>query len=280
MSLADFMGAIPENPGSNSPWGVRYGRDIRDIIVHTAAHAPRSVQRHLGPSELGEPCHRQIVGKLVATEQPDNPSVATTNHVSDPWPAIIGTAVHAWFSAMLDHENDYIGFQRYLTELRVAPTPDHPGSTDLYDRLEQAVCDWKILGPTSLAKIRSGHPPRKYYVQLLLYGLGCQLAGLPVRRVVIIACPRTAATLDQMYVWDHPVWSPDDAALLWEVLRVTEVRKKIAEEVLSGRMQINDVPVVPDDTSCFFCPQYRPQSAHDGGPGCSGTIGNRDLVQS
>lgn len=259
-----------------------YSRHIRQTIVHAAEHAPRSVQRHLGPSELGAICDRQIVGKLVAATNPDHPIAARTAHVSDMWPAFIGTSVHAQLAQIFEQENDVLGFTRYLTELRVAPTDAHPGSTDLYDAEWQAVCDWKVLGPTTLNKIRSGKPPRKYRVQLLLYGLGCQLAGLPVQRVVIIALPRTAPTLDGLFVWEHPVWSEEDAALLYEVLRVTEVRKKIADQVLKGVINIRDIPITPDDSECFFlfCAQYRPQSARDGGPGCSGTIGNRNLLQS
>lgn len=273
-----FMAAVPGFTGSNTAWGQRYSSHVRQVITHAAEHAPRSMQRHLGPSELGESCHRNIVAKLVAAVQPDNPWVAQTNHVADKWPAIIGTSVHAWLADVFTRENDFLGVSRYLTEMRVSPTPEHPGSTDLYDAAEMATVDWKILGPTTLNKIRSGNPPRKYRVQLLLYGLGCQLAGLPVKRVVIAALPRTAPNLNDLYIWDHPVWSEEDAALLYEVLRVTEIRKQIAQEVIEGKIHINDVPIVPDDTNCFFCSQYRPQSAKDGQPGCPGTIGNRDLI--
>jgi hypothetical protein len=273
-----FATAIPRAPGASSSWGMTYGQHIKQIMRHAAEHAPRSVQRTLGPSEIGAPCHRQIVGKLVGYAMPDHPGGQRTNHVPDMWPAIIGTAVHAWLGSTFERENDTLGFLRYLTELRVAPTQDHPGNTDLYDTAEQAVVDWKVLGPGSLAKIRSGKPPRKYFVQTLLYGLGCQLMGLPVKRVVICALPRTEATLDSLYVWDHPVWSEDDALLLAEVLRVNEIRKQIADQVLAGQIRIDEVPIVPDDSECFFCAQYRPQSADDGGIGCPGTKGNRDLI--
>jgi hypothetical protein len=249
----EFVTAIPKAPGSNSIWGTTYARHVKQIMRHAAEHAPRSVQRTLGPSEIGAPCARQIVGKLVGYAMPGHPGGARTNHVPDMWPAIIGTAVHAWMGDTFDRENETLGTERYRTEIRVFPTPEHPGNSDLYDAAEQAIVDWKVLGPTSLAKIRSGKPPRKYVVQTLLYGLGCQLAGLPVRRVVICALPRTEATLDSLYVWDHPVWSEEDAALLSEVLRVNQIRKQIADEVLAGRISIDEVPITPDDSECFFC---------------------------
>lgn len=238
-----FMAATPTMTGSNSAWGQRYAGEIRQIIAHAAENAPRSLQTRLGPSELGAVCDRQVVGKLL--------SVARTNHVADPWPAIVGTAIHAWLADTFGNENARYGYTRFLTELAVAPTPEHPGHTDLYDAREQAVVDWKALGPTSLAKIRSGTPPRHYHVQLLLYGLGCLALGLPVRRVVIAALPRTASTLDSMFIWDHPFGGPDDAALLEEVLRVTEVRKQVAAEIRKGGLTLEQVPITPDDDACF-----------------------------
>ena len=190
-------------------------------------------------------CDRQVIGKLVR--------VPATNHVSDPWPSIVGTAVHAWLAAALDADNRRSGTLRWLTEQRVTPHPDHPGTADAYDAVEQAVVDWKILGPTTMAKIKSPEgPPVHYVVQLLLYGRGYRLLGLPVRRVVLAALPRTSATLDGMYVWDRP-YTPADDALIEEVLDRTVIRKAIANEILAGRMRLDQVPITPDDAACYFC---------------------------
>jgi hypothetical protein len=94
---------------------------------------------------------------------------------------------------------------------------------------------------------------------------------------VLVAYPRTAATLDGMYVWEH-VPGPDDAALLAEVLRITVIRRQIAAEILAGRMALSQVPITPSDEECFWCPFFRPQSARDLGPGCPGTsIGQGSL---
>jgi hypothetical protein len=48
-----------------------------------AARAPRTLQQHLGPSELGVECDRQVAGKMAA--------LPATNHVVDPWPSMVGT---------------------------------------------------------------------------------------------------------------------------------------------------------------------------------------------
>lgn len=264
ISPAEFMATTPQGTSGNTAWAQRYARELRGVITRQAASAPRSLQARLGPSELGAACDRQVVGKLV--------QAARTNHVSDPWPSVVGTAVHAWLAAAFQDDNLREGLLRWLTELAVEPAPGYGGHTDLYDAAEQAVVDHKVLGPTSLAKVKSpSGPSRRYRVQLLLYGLGVRNMGLPVTRIVLAAYPRTASTLDGMYVWSHDC-CPDDDVLIAEVLRVTGIRQLIAQQVRDGLMQLRDVPVTPDDDECFYCSFYRPQSAYDGGPGCPGTI--------
>lgn len=263
-TVAEFMAAAPAPLGGNTAWASRYATEVRRVVTEAAARAPRSQQVHLGPSELGAACDRQVVGKMAG--------IPATNHVSDPWPSIVGTAVHAWLAEAFSADNARSGILRWVAEQRVVPHPDHSGTADLYDASEQAVVDHKCLGETSMAKVRSAAgPPRKYVVQLLLYGLGYRKLGLPVRRVALAAYPRTASTLDGLYVWERPA-GPEDTPLLEEVMQQTDIRKQLAAEITAGRMQLEDIPKAPDQDECFFCPFYRPQSARDGGPGCSGTI--------
>ncbi len=605
ISPAEFMQSAPRGMEGNSEWGSRYARELRGVITRQATLAPRSQQVHLGPSEIGEPCSRQVVGKLAG--------VTPTNHISDPWPSIVGTSVHAWLAQACRDDNERERVLRWVTEQRVTPHPDYPGSADLYDAWEQCVCDWKgiwvntpvptpdgwipagmleagntvfgadgrpcrvlrtypvqyrdcyritfndgsdlitddvqelpfviagkrpkvmttsvaeavnyvwsrgsrpqrqlrlynssalelpdrtlivhpyvlgcwlgdggvhggaigkpddelfdhirscgyevslphgrrqfvrtvyglstqlqrldlqwrdpeqgrshgrlagvkhvpqeylrasrnqrlallqglmdtdgtwnrprnravftttgkdlaesvaelvttlgwkahiaphqstgfgltvteyyveftpegsnpfrlsrkaslvrlegsqvsgyrivrsiepvpsvltrcidvdspdhlylageqmlpvhnCLGASSLAKVKSpAGPSQRYRAQLLLYARGYRNLGLPVRRVALVALPRTASTLDGMYVWDH-VLTPEDDALVDEVLRMTAVRQAIAAEVREGRMSLMQVPATPEGDTCYFCPLYRAQSAYDGGLGCPGTI--------
>jgi hypothetical protein len=186
----------------------------------------------------------------------------------DPWASVIGTAVHAWLANAFTADNARHGI-RWVAEQRVIPHPDHPGTADLYDAAEQAVVDHKVLGESSMAKILSPKgPPIRYQIQLLLYGKGYRLLGLPVQRVAIAAYPRTSHTLDGLYVWERAARDDDDQ-LLDEVFRLTALRKSMAIEVMNGRPLIT-VPATPSDDECYFCPFYRPQSAHDNGPGCPG----------
>jgi hypothetical protein len=270
VSPADFMAAAPAPLNGSSPWASRYAAELRRVFHEQAARAPRSLQLHLGPSELGVNCDRQVAGKMAG--QPH------TNHISDPWPSIVGTACHAWAADAFTADNTRHGLLRWVAEQRVTPHPDHPGTADLYDAVEQAVVDHKFLGESSMAKVRaSSGLSRKYVVQLVLYGLGYLALGLPVRRVVLAAYPRTAASLDGLYVWERALTGddgqllPENSQLITEVFAQTATRQEYAKQLHSGQLSLNDIPFTPDSDECYFCPFYRPQSAKDGGVGCPGT---------
>jgi hypothetical protein len=268
----EFMSAAPKSVSGSSPWAARYAADIRRAWLEFAAEDARTVQRHLGPSELGVECDRQVAGKLA--------ELPPTNHVVDPWPSIRGKALHRHAEDVFNGDNLRRGLLRWITEQKVTPHPEHPGTADLYDALEQCVDDHKFLGESSMAKVRKGWP-RHYLVQLLLYGLGYYLMGLPVKRVVLVAYPATAGSLDGLYVRET-AFSGEDGKPLPEVLELiqsvfadTDRRKAQAAEITAGRMTLMQVPSAPDDDDCFFCPFYRPQSARDGGPGCPGARSSR-----
>lgn len=261
-SVADFMSAAPARLEGNTAWASRYAGELRRVVHEQANGSARTLQRHLGPSELGVPCDRQVVGKLAG--------LPVTNHVADPWPSVVGTAVHAWLADAFTADNVRHGRARWLAEQRVVPHPDHSGTGDLYDAEETAVVDHKVLAESSMAKIRSASgPPIKYVIQLLLYGKGFRVMGLPVTRVALAAYPRTAASLDGLYVWERAT-GPQDDALIEEVFRLTDRRKAMAEELISGLKTFTDIPTAADDDECYFCPFYRPQSKRDNGPGCPG----------
>lgn len=269
LSPADFMKASPAPLNGSSPWAQRYAGELRRVFHDAAARAPRSLQDHLGPSELGVECDRQVAGKMAG--------LSRTNHVVDPWPSIRGTALHAWAADAFEKDNVRTSVVRWLAEQRVTPHPEHPGTADLYDVLEQAVVDHKFLAESSMAKIRAGWP-RHYLVQLLLYGLGYWLLNTTVRRIAIAAYPATAGSLDGLYIRDLQFTDdanqilPEHIALLTEVFAQTKVRKNYAELLRQGLVDLNQIPMSPDSDTCYFCPFYRPQSAKDNGPGCPGAV--------
>jgi hypothetical protein len=191
------MAAAPAPLNGSSPWASRYAGELRRVFTEHAARAPRSLQLHLGPSELGVACDRQVAGKMAGL--PPRTTSWTRGRRSaaprcTPGPADAFVA-----------DNVRTGLLRWVASSASSPPhPNHPGTADLYDAVEQAVVDHKFLGETSMAKIRRAEgPPRKYVVQLLLYGLGYRRSGLPVRRVAVAAYPATAASLDGLYVWER-----------------------------------------------------------------------------
>lgn len=263
-TLAQFFGSsAPPALRGNTVWADRYARDIVKIFHEHAARAPRTLQVHLGPSELGVPCHRQVAGKMA--------QLKTVNYVTDPWPSIRGTALHAWAAEALDRDNERKKRVRWLTEYRVTPHDLHPGTSDLYDYEEETVGDHKFLGEASMAKVKSPEgPPRQYVVQMLLYARGFRRIGLPVKRVALLAFPATAATLATSYCWERP-YTPADDALLEQVFVETEYRRQWALALVTGSAQLLDVPSCGTDEDCYFCPFYRSQAQQDpAGGGCPG----------
>lgn len=265
ISASEFMSAAPAPLlNGNTSWASRYAGELKRVFFEHAAQAPRSLQRHLGPSELGVECDRQVAGKMAG--------IPTTNHVVDPWASLRGTAMHAWAAEAFLADNTRHGRMRWLAEQKVTPHPDHPGTADLYDAEEFAVVDHKFLGATTLQKIRRNGPSRHYRVQLLMYGEGYRLLGFPVVRVVLAAYPATAASMDGTYVWDLPHTEADNE-LLAEVYEQTQRRKEWADAIRAGKAQLNDVPASPSDDGCYFCPFFRPEAARDNGMGCPGHVG-------
>lgn len=271
--MAEFLSAPaarPSSPQGNTPNAARIAREAADVVRRYSDRRPRSMQKHLGPSELGVACDRQIVGKLLGEEK--------TNHVTDPWPSFVGTAIHAELEAAFqwDDAERFGGgngvVSRWHTERRVHPHPDHPGTADLYDAHESSLLDHKALGETSAKKVKSAAgPPRKYVAQMGLYGVGYLRLGFKVDRVVLLAWPRTGSSLDGVYAWERAM-DAEMFQLVADVLSETKTRKVLASAVESGVITLEQVPRAPSGDECYFCPFYRPQAAMDGGSGCPGTI--------
>lgn len=264
-TVEEFFAAAPRPANASDEWAASYGQTLKGIVTRYAQRLPRNVQKHLGPSELGHECDRQVVAKMAGAK--------ITNHVADPWASVMGTAGHAFVADAFDWDNTHNGYLRWLTEARVTPDPGpdpHPGTADLYDAFYRCVVDHKFQGDSTRAKLKSSGPPRHYLVQLLLYRRGYLHLGLPVDRIVIASWPRTKSTLNDMYVWSHVPTAADDK-LVDDVLAQTRFRQEVANAVTAGRFDLMDVPASPEDTECFFCGLYRPQAFYDGAYGCPGT---------
>lgn len=169
-------------------------REVEAIFIDAYRNAPRSLQRAIGPSELGTPCARKLAYRLAD---------APEHNERDGWRPTVGTATHAWIADALAEYNmkhhDQLGFSRYLIEcqVEVGEVNGVPvrGSADCYDRVTGEVIDWKVVGATTLKSVRRasrlapGISKRGYRVQAHLYGRGFVARGLPVHGVNIAYLP-------------------------------------------------------------------------------------------
>ena len=174
-------------------------RELRDLIAAGTLGTERSQQTQIGPSQLGTTCTRCLVHGLAETPR------TTVDASLYSW---IGTAVHSEMECLLVRDElrraGHLGAAhtepRWHTERRVVvgeiTHPTRPGqrmilsgTADLY--VDGVVVDFKTAGRDKARTIGDGRPPAIYVHQAQLYGLGYELAGYPVREVMILAIPRT-----------------------------------------------------------------------------------------
>lgn len=257
----------------NTAFAQQYSKEIRDVVFRYAARMPRSMQRHLGPSELGHQCDRQLVGKMAGV----NLGNGNSSQLHDPWASYVGTAIHAsmddafkWDAAepdpdKLDMENGK-NPGRWEPERRVTPDPEsdspHPGTADLYDHRYKAVVDWKCQSEGVRDKLKRNGPPPHYWYQMLLYSLGYMNEGFPVERMILVSLPRTKSSMDDIYCYEHVITQADLDATQ-DILRKTEAREQLAQIVASGDMDLFDIPATPSDSDCAYCPYFNPRAALD-----------------
>jgi hypothetical protein len=234
---------------------------IRQLVIDTANNAPRSRQRRIGPSEVGNPCSRALAYK--ASDWPEVPGADR-----DPWASIQGTAVHAWMAELFE-KRDPKG-ERYLVEKRVTVRQGYTydstiaGSADLYDRASGTVYDWKIVGVSSLQKYRSSGPGDQYRIQANLYGLGMENAGETPQRVAIVFLPRHHVLEPYVWVDDYRRDVAEQAIARLDAIR--ELVLKLDPEKHPERWAM--FPTDPK-AKCMFCPWRKPGST-DLSQGCPG----------
>ncbi len=229
-----------------------FEREILKFVREYDRSRPRSRQKHLGPSEIGSPCVRQLGMKLAGVEP--------VNETADPWFPIVGTAVHAWLATALDwYQYNVLGCTpdnpRFVIEQRVHADSEGgystSGSTDVFDTLYNRVVDWKIVGTTTMRKVERGATPEEkvgpqYHVQAMTYGKGWKQRGFDVDSVLIAFLPRSNF-LHKMRLVEMPFdQSVADRAQL-RLAAIDEARKLVPPHTL------------PAGDCSVWCPFYRPK---------------------
>jgi hypothetical protein len=229
---------------------------VQQLIRYAQANSPRSLQRAIGPSEIGDDCERRIAYRLA--------DVTESNRARDMWPATVGTAIHQWLEKAVDlyqtqHEN-----MGWVTEIRIAADALVSGSSDVYDSKRFRVTDWKTANTDNMRKYRVQGPPRQYIIQANIYGLGHENAGRQVRDVALVFLPRSG-WLSGIYVW-RDVYRREVAE------QALARMYAIGDRLLAG-VRVGDIPASPSD-NCGYCPWFQSGDTFMGVPaderGCPG----------
>lgn len=230
-----------------------------DVILSGYRANPRNTQVAIGPSEMGVACDRRIGYRLAGIER--------CNTDMDPWPMIVGTAMHGWLEKTFNSWNLANGDEKWLTEQRVKIDDVIEGSSDLYDVELEAVIDWKGVGPDVMRKIRKEGPPMSYITQIQLYGYGFTLLGFPVKKVCLAFLSR-AGWLKDMYLYCDDY---DSGIAAGAIAHVYEIATQIMNlDILTHPDRWNSVPATPTN-DCGWCPWYDPSRSFDAdNTGCPG----------
>lgn len=197
--------------------------EYRQNIENSIINAPRSLQRTIGPSELGTPCLRCLGMKLtgMAKQAETKPHMYT----------FVGTCVHEHMERLFTKLNH----QRYLTEIGVQITylpevqrdgfldksQELLGHIDVYDAERNAIIDWKISSNDRIQTIKRHGLPQEYLVQASLYGIGINnvMKTYPKTNCVYIL-PRNGQSLDSAYPIE---WEYTSKPGEWAILRAISI---------------------------------------------------------
>jgi hypothetical protein len=226
------------------------------VIADAITTAPRSLQKRIGPSEIGHPCTRRVAYKLAGVEEVN---------INPAWRPTVGTAVHDWLSTTFATANRDLDVARYLVELSVEVDDGITGTADLYDRAAALVNDWKVVSPTSLRKYRAKGPGPQYRTQVHLYGRGLTRRGLPVRDVAITFLPNSGE-LSEAVFWTEPY---DEGVALNALERMHTVGGLVATAGAGAAAVLPTDGADPD--WCRYCPFYLPAST-DLTAACPGAV--------
>jgi hypothetical protein len=208
----------------------------------------RSAQTTLGPSEIGTPCDRRLAMSLMG--------IPPVNAGGDGWAAFVGTCTHEGMASVYTFAD--AGTGRYAVELPVfTGMPTVPrGTTDLLDRRDGTVVDWKVMGKYSLDKFRKEGPSATYRTQAHVYGLGAERGGEKVRNVAIVGLPRAGSSLDEMHIWTEKYDRKFAQAALD---RVEKIARDVEYELnghRTGRIttKMEAAQQMPTGDDCRYCP--------------------------
>lgn len=242
--------------------------EIEGALARFESSRPRSVQRTLGPSELGTPCRRQIALKLAGVQRHERGGL--------PWAPMCGTAVHSLMESVLEAENERLGRQRWVIEETVHLDDELTGHGDAYDSDNALVIDWKYTGTTARRKASRKTVPNAdlvsmdYRVQAHLYGLGHENAGRPVRFVRLVMLARSHDFRESVE-WTEE-YRPDIA--VDAMTRFYATRDQVVNlDAATHPDRLAAIEATPGE-ACKWCPFQRPTPDGGADVDATGCIGD------
>ncbi len=251
------MSGYEENPDANA-----LKERLTRMVQFVATQQPRSLQISAGPSDMTTACDRRIGYKLAG--------IGRVNFTTDPWPAIVGTAAHAWLEEATKiwtkaNPTD----SAWHTEVSLKLDETFPAHSDLY--LDGTVVDYKTMSADRMKQVKNlgiAAVPG-YFVQVQLYGLAFRQAGWPVQRVGMAFLPRSGS-LRSMMTW---VGKYEEKVARAALDRVYRIAARLADlEILDNPHRWEQVDATPGD-ACGLCPLYSPDKILESGAddtGCPG----------
>jgi hypothetical protein len=210
-----------------------------------AASRPRSLQREVGPSGLGNPCDHCLAAALAGWEKQEQDT---------PWLPLIGTAVH---ELLLTHEVFGDGWlkEHRVTVGTVGGLPVL-GNADLYHAPTGTVIDLKIVGASTLNEAQRHGSKAQYRRQINLYGKGFEdNYGYDVTTTIIAYLPRNSPRLSDAFFDVQPY----DRTIAEEALkRANDIAATMDELNSIVGYTARDIYIdgLPRAAGCYDCARY------------------------
>lgn len=203
------------------------------VIQEISKPSDRDKQSRVGPSELGNPCDK-CLGRALMNERPEQ------DFSLYPW---LGTGNHLY----MEHET----FPDYLHELKVDVGEVEgygpiKGTSDMYDKDEEAIVDWKFVGIKKLKSYRVNGVSKQYRFQGQLYARGAERMGLEVEKVAIVFIPRDSGNVKDIWVHEE-AYQPEMAEAALN--RASQIYAWLQEEG-------NTWQGLEEDFDCFQCNNF------------------------
>ena len=196
-----------------APLGDSVLQAVLDPIDTAIASHPRSLQKAIGPSELGTDRPHGLAMKLLQRDPLRGPET--------PWLPTQGRAVHSWLERHLQgHDGGWeaerrVGVGTLHSRTLLDPTSHEwhvSGSIDLWMPDMRATVDWKNVGQWTLKHAQADGPSQQYLVQQSLYGWALEQEGTPPERQALVYIPRDARTLGDWWSYE---WAYDARPARW-----------------------------------------------------------------